>query len=158
MFMKIFSKSPRKQRNFVRNLALHLRKNLCICHLSKELRKEIGKRSLTVRSGDKVKVMRGGQKKKEGKVMRVDYKRGFVFIEKIVRKKADGKEKMIPIRASNVMIVEPERTDERRFGSKEKKAGKTGKPAKVAVKEKAEKPAKKAKEKEDIWSDGKEVK
>ncbi len=67
IIMKIFSKSPRKQRNFVRNLALHLRKNLCVCHLSKELRKEIGKRSLTVRSGDKVKVMRGGQKKKEGK-------------------------------------------------------------------------------------------
>ncbi len=139
----------------MRNLALHLRKNLCVCHLSKELRKETGKRSLTARSGDRVKVMRGGQKKKEGKIMRVDYGRGFVFVEKIARKKADGKEKMLPIRASNVMIVELEKTDERRFGGNAK--AKTGKAEKKT--EKAEKTgkeaAKKQDEKEDIWAEEK---
>jgi large subunit ribosomal protein L24 len=139
--MKVFSKSPRKQRNFVRLLALHLRKNLCICHLGKELKKETGKRSLTVRSGDRVRVMRGSQKKKEGKVMRVDYSRGFVFIEKLVRKKADGKEKMLPIRASNAMIIGLDRNDERRFGKQVKETLKAEKESKAVAK------------KEDIWEE-----
>lgn len=144
--MEINTKSPRKQRNFVRNLALHLRKNLCRCHLSKELRKELGKRSFTVKTGDKVVVLRGGQKKKEGKVMRVGYQKGFVYIDKISRKKSDGKEKLLPVRASNVMIVELDRADERRFGQKPASA-------------KAEKTAKKSsKEKEDIWDEEKESK
>lgn len=141
--MKFGSKSPKKQRNFARNLGLHHRKRLCVCHLSKELHKELSKRAITVRAGDKVLIMRGGQKKKDGKVMRVDYKHGRVFVEKIVRKKSDGKEIMLPIRASNVMITELERADEARFGGKiksKKPAQETGKAKPLG------------KEKEDIWA------
>lgn len=143
--MKFFSKNPKKQRKFARSLAHHLRKNQCACHLSKEMRKETGKRSLSVRKGDKVKVMRGRHKGKDGKVSRVDYKTGRIFVEKIIRKKADGTEIQLPIRASNVLITELDRSDDRRFG-KEKKAVKKGQET-VEKKE----PAKKQ-EKQDIWA------
>jgi large subunit ribosomal protein L24 len=83
--------------------------------LSKDLKKELGKRAVIVRKGDKVKIVRGDQKKKEGKIVNVEYETGRIFVEKIVRKKADGTEIPIPINTSNAIVVELDQTDEKRF-------------------------------------------
>jgi large subunit ribosomal protein L24 len=103
---KIKSSKPRKQRKKVLELPLHLRKKLVSAHLSKELRKQLKKRSLPVRKGDKVRVLRGKHKGFTGKIARVDYRKGKVFIEKLTRKKADGTEVLLPLNASNLLLLE----------------------------------------------------
>ncbi len=114
----IASSKPGKQRKAWYNLPLHRRKVLMAAHLSKELRKSLGKRALPVRKGDKVRVVRGGRKGSMGKVMNVNRVKGFLFIEGIKRRKADGKEILVPIRPSNVILEEIEDKDPLRLGSK----------------------------------------
>lgn len=82
--------------------------------LSKELRKKYGRRNFLVRKGDKVRVIKGNHKKKEGKILRVDSVSYKIFIEKIMRTKSKGDEIFIPIHPSNVMILELDLSDERR--------------------------------------------
>ena len=74
--------------------------------MSKELRAKLKKRSLPVRKGDKVKVLRGKFKKKEGKIVSVDLKKTRVFVEGCVLKKQGGKEVLAPIHPSNLLLVE----------------------------------------------------
>ncbi|MEM4662584.1 MAG: 50S ribosomal protein L24 [Candidatus Diapherotrites archaeon] len=109
------SKKPEKQRKEIAELPLHKRKKLVTAHLSKELREELKRRSLPVRKGDVVKIMRGSFKGKSGKVTKVDLRKGVVYIEKIVRKKANGTEIPVPIRASKLLITSLDRSDEKRF-------------------------------------------
>ena len=82
--------------------------------LSDELRKTIKKRNVPVIKGDKVNIMRGEYYGKEGKVMMIDYKYYKIGVDGIVVKKPNGKEKLIPIHPSNVMITELKLTDEKR--------------------------------------------
>jgi len=104
-----------------------------ICsNLSKELRKRLGKRSLSLRKEDKIKIMRGKNKGKETKVMSVDRKTGRVILEKITHKKADGTESAIPFNASNLQIIEIEEKDERRIKKALKKEAKTEEKKKVS--------------------------
>jgi len=110
----IRSKQPRKQRKYRYNAPLHVRQKFVRALLSKELRKSVGCRSLSVRKGDEVKVMRGDFKGKTGKVMRVDLKRGKVFIENLKAKKSTGEEKHVPFEPSNLMIVSINKDDKRR--------------------------------------------
>ena len=100
------TRQPRKQRKKLYNAPLHLRQKLVSAHLSKELRKAKKKRSLPLRKGDKVKVMRGKFKGKIGKVTRVELNSLKAFVEGILLKKQAGKEVMAPIEPSNLMITE----------------------------------------------------
>ncbi len=111
----ISSKNPRKQRKFVFNAPLHLRTSLVVSHLSKELRKKYLRRSLRVRIGDKVTVMRGQFRKKSGKVERVSTEKCKVYITGIEAVKKDGSKALYPIHASNLMIIELNLTDKRRI-------------------------------------------
>ncbi len=115
------SKQPRKQRKFLYNADLHLRRKLMSAHLSKELREKYGRRSFPVRKGDEVKIMRGSFKGKTGKVVRVDYKNYKVYIEGITRKKVDGTEAMVPIHPSNLMIISLNLEDTKRLEALERK-------------------------------------
>ena len=85
-----------------------------MAHLSKELKEKYGKRSFSLRSGDKVKVMRGKFKGYTGKVVEVDREKGVVFIEGVEREKVDGSKVKVPIHASNVEIIELELSDKYR--------------------------------------------
>ena len=123
--MTVKSSKPKKQRKFFYTRKLHARQKLSSAHLSVELRKEIGQRSLMLRTGDTVKVARGTHKKHKGKVIKIDYAKNRIFIEKLNRKKADGTEIPVPIQASNVIITEIERDDERRIKRKVLKKKKT---------------------------------
>ena len=114
MVKKPSSKSPRKQRRRIRNAALHERKSLLKCRLDEFLQEEYGLRSLVVKKGDLVKVMRGQFRDTEGKVTSVNYKKVRVFLESATITKADGKEAPLPIHPSNLMLVKLELDDERK--------------------------------------------
>ncbi|MDP6671023.1 MAG: 50S ribosomal protein L24 [archaeon] len=136
--MSVTSSKPKKQRKYFHDMPLHKRQKSIAGTLSKPLRKSIGKRALPLRKEDKAKVMRGQNKGFEGKISRIDYVNRQVFLEKLVRKKSDGTEKPLPLHASNLMIVDIDKSDARRT-SKGKKAQKENKkPVAKAKKGKAE--------------------
>jgi len=108
------SKKPRKQRKFLYQAPLHLRRKMLAAHLSKELREKYKTRSLPVRKGDEVEVMRGEYKGRKGKIIRVDTKKYKVYVEGITRKRTDGTERLVPIHPSNLKIINLNLEDKRR--------------------------------------------
>ena len=75
------SSQPRKQRKYVANAPLHIKRKMVSSHLSKELRTKYGKRSAVVRKDDIVKVMLGEFKGKSGKVVSVNLTKMKLIIE-----------------------------------------------------------------------------
>ena len=114
MAKKPSSKSPRKQRRRVQNAAMHERKNMLKCRLDEFLQEEYGLRSLVVKKGDLVRIMRGQFRDTEGKVTEVSYKKGVVYLDNATITKADGKESSVPIHPSNLLLVKLELNDERK--------------------------------------------
>jgi large subunit ribosomal protein L24 len=110
------SVKPRKQRAYAREAPLHVKQTLLASHLSEELSKKHKQRSLTVRVGDKVTVMRGQFRKKSGKVEIVDVKSCRVYIAGIELTKKDGGKTQYPVHPSNLLITEVHQ-DKRRFGA-----------------------------------------
>ena len=108
------SKKPSKQRKYRINAPLHIKHKFLAAHLSKELKKKYGKRSLPVRKGDKVKIMTGQFRKHVGKILKVDLKKSKVHVEGAdLIKKAGGKA-LYPIHASNLEILELNLDDKER--------------------------------------------
>ena len=60
------SKKPSKQRKRFFNAPLHKRGKIMSVNLSPELRNKYGKRSIPIRVGDKVRIMRGDNRGIEG--------------------------------------------------------------------------------------------
>tara|TARA_Y100000310_G_C20664689_1_gene806793 strand:+ start:1013 stop:1408 length:396 start_codon:yes stop_codon:yes gene_type:complete len=108
------SKEVRKQRKYRYNAPLHTKQKFVHVHLSPELRKKYGRRSLGVRVGDKVKVLRGQFRKKTGKVNRVSLVYGKVYVEGIEAVRKEGAKIFYPIAPSNIMITEFNLEDKRR--------------------------------------------
>lgn len=131
--MKIKSSKPKKQRKFHYAKPLHMKQQCLASHLNKKLAKQLEKRSMPIRKGDTMKVMRGQMKGKTGKITGVNYGKGIVFIENVMRKKANGEEVQVPLKASNLLIVDLDKSDAKRFKGKVLKE----------EKKKEEKPAKK---------------
>ncbi|MCS7142953.1 MAG: 50S ribosomal protein L24 [Aigarchaeota archaeon] len=102
-----------------------LRSKSITVHLSVTLREKYRCRSLPARVGDTVKVMRGEYRGVEGKIIRVDRSRGFVYIEGLTRKKADGTNVNVPVHASNTMLMQLNLDDEYRKKSLDEGAAKT---------------------------------
>ena len=122
------SSQRRKQRKYREQAPAHARRKFLGAPLAKPLRKKHGMKTLPVRSGDKVKIVRGQYKGKEGKIDRVDTKKLKVFITGIERAKREGTNVLLPFHPSNVMIMELDDKDARRM----KKTTGT-KPAKAAT-------------------------
>ncbi|MEM5878860.1 MAG: 50S ribosomal protein L24 [Candidatus Aenigmatarchaeota archaeon] len=99
------SKNPKKQRKYRYNAPLHVKRKLVSVHLSKELRAKYKKRSIPVRKGDEIIVLRGKYKKRTGKVSRVDLIHGRVYVDGITRKKVAGTEIPVSFTPSNLMIT-----------------------------------------------------
>ncbi len=126
------SRQPRKQRKALYNAPLHARQKLMGAPLSPELREKYGVRTLPVRKGDKVKVMRGDFKGHVGEVVKVDLKRLRIFVEGATIKRSDGTPVFRPIHPSNVMIVELNLSDDRRRKIIERKSAARKKKAEEA--------------------------
>ena len=112
------SKQPRKQRKALYNAPAHARGKHLSVSLSKDLREKLGKRSLPIRSGDKVTVLRGDFKGHEGKVLDVDYSSYKVTIEEVTLSKPDGTATFLPVDPSNLMIIDADMNDDRRIKNK----------------------------------------
>ncbi|MCS7126968.1 MAG: 50S ribosomal protein L24 [Thaumarchaeota archaeon] len=110
----MLSSKPSKQRKLRALLAVKSPSKLMAAHLSKELREKYGRRSVPVRVGDTVKVLRGEYRGITAKVIRVDRRRQFVYLENVTRKKADGTNVNVPVHVSNVMLVSLDLGDEYR--------------------------------------------
>ena len=109
------SKQPRKQRKALYNAPAHARGKHLSATLSKDLRADLGKRSLPLRSGDKVRVLRGDFKGHEGEVLSVDYGSYKVTIEDVTLSKPDGTAVFLPVDPSNLMIIDADTKDDRRI-------------------------------------------
>lgn len=115
------SHKPSKQRKYLYNAPLHHRAKIMSAPLSEELRNKYGIRSLPVRKGDRVKVVRGDHKGIEGEVVAVDRKRYRIAIKGIVRKRAGGTEVPFPIHPSKVVITKLYLKDDARKSVLERK-------------------------------------
>ncbi|MBS3088309.1 50S ribosomal protein L24 [Candidatus Pacearchaeota archaeon] len=98
------SVQPRKQRKFRHNAPLHTRHKFLNSNLSKSLRQKHSKRSLPLRKGDEVLVMRGSFKKKKAKIEQIDLKRTRVSLENINRTKKDGTKVAVWFHPSSLQI------------------------------------------------------
>ncbi len=115
------SKQPRKQRKYRANAPLHTRHKLMSVHLSKELRGQLGKRSMPVRKGDEIKIISGSSRKTTGTVSRVDLSSLKVYAEGITTKKVDGSEVQRALEPSNLMITKLNMDDKMRRKSLDRK-------------------------------------
>ncbi len=100
------SVQARKQRKYLANAPLHKQVSFFGVHLSKDLQKKFGVRSLTIRSGDTVKVVRGQHKGKTGKIQKVLRSRRKITIEGVDVTRRDGAKALVPLHPSNVVLID----------------------------------------------------
>ena len=84
-------------------------------NLSKELRNKYKRRSLPLRKGDVVKVMRGEFRKKTGKIIAINRKKMNVEIEGMQIKKQDGSKTNVKFRPSVLQLTELNLEDRKRI-------------------------------------------
>jgi large subunit ribosomal protein L24 len=138
--MQVVTKTskPSKQRKMLFQAPDHIRYKHFAAPLSPELRKSYGTRSLPVRSGDTVRVMRGDHKGFEGKVSSVDRKKYRIYVEGLTREKVDGTTIFVPVHPSKVMITKLNLDDKWRKKILERRK-KTAEKAEAEAVEKAKK-------------------
>ncbi len=102
-----------KQRKARANASIHNKKRMVSAHLSSSLMSEYNVRSLPVRKGDTVKILRGAKdfKTSEAKVASVDLKSCKIIIENITIPKADNTQKPKPVDPSDVLITKLDLSD-----------------------------------------------
>ena len=99
------SSQRRKSRKAYFTAPSSIRRKLMSAQLSKELATKYATRSIPVRNGDTVKVVRGPNKGREGKVTEVYRRRWCIHVEKLVKEKMNGQQAKIPIHPSNCSIT-----------------------------------------------------
>ncbi|MFH1174681.1 MAG: 50S ribosomal protein L24 [archaeon] len=108
------SNRPRKQRNYRNNAPLHIRGSFLHAPLSKDLKKKYKKNAVRVRREDKVKIIKGTYAGKEGKIERINTKRGLLYLTKVDVQKKDGSKALVPLRPASVVITELYLDDKKR--------------------------------------------
>ena len=109
------SKQPRKQRKYRYNAPLHVKRKFLAATLDKPLREKHKRRSIEVRKGDEIKIMRGKMKGKSGKVSLVETKRTRISVDGIQTTKKDGTKINLWFHPSNVKIMNLNLDDIRRM-------------------------------------------
>jgi large subunit ribosomal protein L24 len=131
------SKQPRKQRKYLANAPFHIKHKFLNAHLSKQLREKYGKRSLPLRKGDEVLVMRGSFKKKKAKIADVNLKRTKVTLEGFQRAKKDGTKVNVFFAPRALQIITLTLEDKKRISILEKSKSSKGKEKNVPDKSKS---------------------
>ena len=114
------SKQPRKQRKYVANAPMHLQRKMLSSNLSKELRKKFERRSVPLRKGDLIKILKGKFKGKTGKVIEIRTKNSKIYVEGIQIKKKDGSKANVKLNSSNLQIITLNDEDKKRNMSLQK--------------------------------------
>jgi large subunit ribosomal protein L24 len=111
--MMTTSTKARKQRKAQADAPIHRRKRMVSAHLDSPLMSEYNVRSLPVRKGDTVKILRGSEdfKTSEAKIASVDLKHCKIIIENITIPKADGTQKQKPVDPSDVLLTKLDLSD-----------------------------------------------
>ncbi len=109
------SKKPRKQRKYRANAPKHVQGKFLSAHLSQDLREEYGKRSIRLRKGDKVEVMRGDHAGETGEVQEFDIDRQKVYLTDLEITRRDGSKAKPPVRPSNLKVIELNKEDQKRM-------------------------------------------
>ena len=126
--MKLFSvdwkssSDTSKQRKYRLNAPLHLKRDFVASHLAPELRGKYSTRSLSLREGDTVKVMKGEFAGLSGKVNRVELKKGTVYVDGAERIRKDGTKSFFPLRPSSLLLIDLNVEDKRRVASLARKS------------------------------------
>jgi large subunit ribosomal protein L26e len=74
------------------------------CRLSKKLKESYNVRSVPIKRGDEVKILKGKGKNKTGKVVQVYRKRWVIYVDKVNRDKQNGQTVFLPIKPSYCVI------------------------------------------------------
>lgn len=101
----MMSSKPNKQRSASFNADLMGRRERVAAHLSKELRSQYKRRSMALKRGDEVKVIRGEYAGKTGTITDINLKGYKILVSGITLKRTIGTEKQVPIEPSNVVIT-----------------------------------------------------
>ncbi|MEM4250334.1 MAG: 50S ribosomal protein L24 [Candidatus Bathyarchaeia archaeon] len=80
-------------------------------NLSRRLRERYGVRSVTVRKGDTVKILRGDFAGIEGKIIETDRKNRRVTVEGVTREKVSGEQVRVPVHVSKVTVTSLDMSD-----------------------------------------------
>jgi len=104
---------PRKQRWTLYNLPVHARRAQIAAHIESEYRDrlKITRRTITLRKGDTVRVMRGEFAGTTGKVLEVDTRARKVTVEGVTVATAKHVEKPRPVDPSNLLITKLDLSD-----------------------------------------------
>jgi large subunit ribosomal protein L24 len=105
------SKLPRKQHKMLHNAPKHIMHKKMGVHLDEKLLLDYNVRSMPVRKGDTVKIMRGALKGHVDKVAKVSLKKGMVNVENATVAKADGTQLPKWIHPSNLLITRLDLSD-----------------------------------------------
>ncbi len=105
------SEKAKKQRKRLYNAPHHTRRKVMSATLNDKLRERYNTRSLPLRKGDEVEVMRGSFKGHVDKVAKVDRKHYRVYIEDITVQKADEAQVPYGVHPSNLRIVKLDLSD-----------------------------------------------
>ncbi len=109
------STNPSKQRKYRENAPLHVKDKLVSANLAPELREELGTRSISIRAGDRVEVMRGDESGREGIVSNIDRENERVYVNGIEVERVDGTEMEKALRPSNLQVTALNIEDNRRL-------------------------------------------
>ncbi|MEM2940898.1 MAG: 50S ribosomal protein L24 [Thermoproteota archaeon] len=100
----------------------HLAYKASSVHLSRELRAKHGFRSLPVRTGDRIMIVKGDYKGVEGDVNRVDRVKGRVYVSGVYRENARGEQRLVPIPLNSVILIKIDEKDKWRKRVLERKS------------------------------------
>ena len=114
------TKRPGKQRRRMLTGVYHIKRKLLVAPIDKKIIKETGKARAALRKGDSVKVLVGDNKGKSSTVERVNYDKGIVYLKDFKVTNSRGQEKLLPFKASNLVITTLVLTDKKRFPVKSK--------------------------------------
>ena len=92
----------------------HLTERRLRSPLSRALREKYGRRNVRVIAGDTIKVIRGEYSGIEGKIEKVNMKRGSLAIEGIQREKVRGGNVKVEINSTNVIVTDLDLDDKYR--------------------------------------------
>lgn len=98
------SSSRRTQRRNQLGAPSSVKRKLMSCHLMKSLREQYKVRSVPIKRGDEVKILKGKAKGKSGKVVQVYRKRNVIYVDKVNGEKQNGQTVFLPIRPSNCVV------------------------------------------------------
>ena len=120
------STQPRKERKTLYNLPTHKARARMASHLDEPLLLKYNTRSITLRKGDTVRIMRGEFAGTSGKVLEVDTRTGKVTVDGVTVSKAKATQVARPLDPSNLVITKLDLTDPKRreaLGASEQEAG-----------------------------------